>query len=129
MAKIFINGETFDFDRSKKPLSEMLALEKALGIPYGEWETLLAAGSARALAGFCWLVWRRDGRDVAFADIEDGTVEIDLNTFDVEQDPEPGEQEADPTPPGPGSGPSSSGRAAGSSASPASASDPGKSSG
>ena len=119
MAKVTISAdgvtETFEFDRSHKPLSEMIALEKALGITYGQWEGELAEGSARALAGFCWLILRRDGRDVTFADIENGTVAIDLAAFDVEQDPEP--EEADPTPPGARSGPSATGRGSGSSSS------------
>ena len=101
MAKVTIGGEVFEFDRTRKPMAEMMALEKALGVPYGQWEQDLQAGSARALAGFIWLVWRRDGRDVKFEDIESGDVEIDLAGFDVEEDPEP-EEPADPTrPPGP----------------------------
>jgi hypothetical protein len=114
VAKVTINGEVFQFDRARKPMAEMMALEKALGIPYGQWEHDLKAGSARALAGFCWLVWRRDGRDVPFSDIESGAVSIDLNEFDIEED-EPEDAAADPTPRVPGSGPSSTGPASGSS--------------
>ena len=94
MAKVTINGEVFEFDRSRKPMSEALALEKALGISYGQWEEDMQAGSARALAGFMWLVWRRDGRDIDFADIESGKVDIELNEFIVEDD---GDADVDPT--------------------------------
>jgi hypothetical protein len=125
VAKVTVNGEVFEFDRSRKAMAEMITLEKTLGIPYGQWEAELQAGSARALAGFIWLVWHRNGRDVKFADIESGEVEIDVDGFDVEEDPAP--EQADPTPPAPSSGPSSTGRASGSSRSPASASAPGKS--
>lgn len=78
MAKIRINGETFDFDSARKPMSEALAIENALGMRYADWETELAAGSMKAMCGFVWLVWRRDGRDVALGDILSGDVEIDL---------------------------------------------------
>jgi hypothetical protein len=103
VAKVHINGESFAYDRSHKPLSEMMALERALAIPYAQWEADLTAGSARALAAFCWLIWRRDGRDVPFADIESGAVEIDYNSieFELDGDQKP-EAETDPTPDTPG---------------------------
>ena len=95
MAKVTVNGEIFDFDRDRKPLAEMLALEKAMDTTYGQWEEGLQAGSARALAGFVWLVWRRDGRDVKFSDIEDGTVEVNFAEFSLED----GEATLGPTTP------------------------------
>ena len=97
MAKVTVNGEVFGFDLNRKPMSEALAVEEALKCRYADWEADLAAGSARALAGFIWLVWRRDGRDVPLADILAGKVEIDLDTLNIEAD----EGEEDPTPPPP----------------------------
>jgi hypothetical protein len=122
VAKVTINGETYTFDRAHRPLAEAMALEKALDIPYGQWEQDLQEGSARALAGFCWLVWRRAGKNVPFEDIESGEAEIDVAGFEVEEDPDPG-----PTTRETGSGSSGTGRAGTSSRSPASASAPGKS--
>ena len=84
MAKITINGEVFQFDLIRKPMSEALAIETGLKCRYADWEADLQAGSARALAGFIWLVWRRDGRAVEFADIESGAVEVNLAGFEVE---------------------------------------------
>lgn len=89
MAKVRINGEYFQFDFARQPLAEMLELEKALKTTYGQWSADRQAGSARALAGLIWLVWRRNGREVDFAEIESGQVEIDLNDFEVEADEEP----------------------------------------
>lgn len=102
--KVTINDEVFDFDPSHRPMAEALALENALKMPYAQWEEGLATGSARAMCGLVWLVWRREGRDVPIDDILSGKVEVDLNKFDVER---PGDEagEADPT--GPGTGPSS----------------------
>lgn len=97
MAKVTVNGEVFDFDLTRKPMSEALALEAGLKCRYADWETDLQGGSARALAGFVWLVWRRDGRDISLADILSGKVEIDLAGLDIEAD----EGETDPTPPPP----------------------------
>lgn len=102
MAKVRINGEYFQFDFSWQPLAEMLELEKALKTTYGQWNADRQAGSARALAGLIWLIWRRNGREVDFAGIESGDVEIDLNDFEVEDD------EPDPTIPPAGKEASSS---------------------
>lgn len=84
MAKVKIGGEYFEYDFSSQPLAEMLALEKALGTTYGQWSSDRQAGSARALAGLIWLVWRRNGREVDFAGIESGEVPLDLADFDIE---------------------------------------------
>jgi hypothetical protein len=78
MAKIRINGETFNYDQSHHPMSEALAIEQATGMRYVDWETELSAGSMRAMCGFVWLVWRRNGRDVPLDDILSGEIEIDL---------------------------------------------------
>lgn len=77
MAKIRINGETFDWDTDLHPMSEALAIEQATGLRYVDWETELGAGSMKAMCAFVWLVWRRNGRDVPLDDIG-GKVEIDL---------------------------------------------------
>lgn len=98
MAKVTINGEVFGFDPGRKPMSEALAIEEALKIPYVQYEEGLEAGSARSLAGFVWLVWRRNGRDVALADILSGAVEVDLSTLTMEpEEGEPGPTRTTPT--------------------------------
>jgi len=98
--KVTINGEVFDFDPTRKPLAEALAVEKALGMPYARYEEGLRDGSARSVAGFIWLVWRRNGRDVPFADIESGAVNVDLDTLEMDDDdPEGGAPPTGPTPP------------------------------
>ena len=79
--KITLAGETFDFDGSRKPMSEALAVEKAWGRRYAEWEQELEAGSAEAFCVLAWIIWRRDGRTVDLADILDGTVDFDLFEF------------------------------------------------
>lgn len=75
--KIVINGEAFDYDETKRPLSEALAIEKAWGRRYAEWESELFAGSAEATAVFVWTVWRRDGRHVQLEDILSGQADFD----------------------------------------------------
>jgi hypothetical protein len=95
MAKIGINGEFHEFDRNRKMVAEMIALEEATGLSYGEWEAGLDKGSARAYAALAWLVWKRAGRDVKFADIISGAVELNLGTLTIEAD-----EPADPTPAG-----------------------------
>ena len=99
MAKVTINGEVFEFDQTRKPMAEALALEKALGMPYGQWEEAIGQGSARAMCGFIWLVWRRAGRDTELKDLLDGTIDIDLNAIEIAED---GDAPPDPTSTGPG---------------------------
>ena len=76
--KIVLAGETYDYDGSKAPMSEALAIERVYERRYAEWQTDLAAGSAKAMCVLAWLIWRRDGRDVPFDDILDGKADFDL---------------------------------------------------
>ena len=97
MAKVTINDEMFDFDTQKRPMTEALALEEALHCNYVQWEADMQAGSAKALAGYVWMVWRRNGREVPIEDILNGTVEVDVAGLKIEAD----EGETDPTNPNP----------------------------
>ena len=76
--KIVISGETFEWDGTRAPLSEALAIEGVYGRRYVEWQADLEAGAAPAFACLAWAVWRRDGRDVPYEDIISGKVDFDL---------------------------------------------------
>jgi hypothetical protein len=78
VAKIVINGETFDWDGTKAPMSEALWIEHVYKRRYAEWQEDLTAGSAKAMAVLACLVWRRDGRDVSLQDVLDGKTDFDL---------------------------------------------------
>jgi hypothetical protein len=103
--KIVLGGETFEYDGSKAPMSEALAIERVYERRYAEWQSDLAAGSAKAMCVLAWLIWRRDGREVPFEDILDGKADFDLVEM-LESMAESAEAEAappDPTgPPDPG---------------------------
>jgi hypothetical protein len=75
--KIVIGGETFDYDMDSRLLSEAIAIEKAWGRRYAEFQQELGAGSAEGWAVLAWAVWRRNGREVELADILDGKVDFD----------------------------------------------------
>lgn len=115
--KVTIRGETFGFDNERYPLSEAIALEEKLGIPFHQWRTDLTQGSAKAMAGFVWLVLKRNGRDTTLEDIISGEYDLATSEVDIEEEGGP-----DPTPapsPAPGgstsgSSPSDSGSAPGS---------------
>jgi hypothetical protein len=81
IGKLEINGENFEYDFSLTPLAEAVALEHATGMRFAEWEEEMGLGSVKAMAGLIWMVWRRAGRDVSFADMMSGEVEIDLGGF------------------------------------------------
>jgi len=76
--KVILGGESFDYDNTRKPMSEALAIEHVYKRRYAEWEQDLTAGSAKAICVLAWLIWRRDGRDVPFEDILDGKADFDL---------------------------------------------------
>jgi len=100
--KIVLGGETFEYDGSRAPMSEALAIERVYERRYAEWQSDLAAGSAKAMCVLAWLIWRRDGRDVPFEDILDGKADFDLGEM-LESLSEAAEAEkaaaADPTGP------------------------------
>lgn len=75
--KITIGGETFEYDMDSRLLSEALAIEKAWGRRYSEFQHELAVGSAEAWAVLAWAIWRRNGREVELQDILDGKVDFD----------------------------------------------------
>jgi hypothetical protein len=100
VAKIVIDGETFDYDAQKQPMSEALAIEEVYGARYGQWQQDLAAVSAKAYCALAWVIWRREGRDVPFADMLSGKVDFDLGEMLKSVFGEPGAEvaaEADPT--------------------------------
>jgi hypothetical protein len=105
MLKVTIKGEVFTFDGERYPVSEAIELEEKLGMPFGQWRAALGAGSVKALAGFVWLVLRRNGQPVPWQDIVTGAYELSDADVDIEQ--EGGEDPTDP--PSPGDGSSTSG--------------------
>ena len=88
MAKVWINGEAFEYDYSSTPLSEAILVEKEMGYRFAQYVEDRLAGSARATAMFIRTVWLRNGRDVPLADLESGAVPVDLNDVRVEDDAE-----------------------------------------
>lgn len=76
--KIVLGGETFDYDATKAPMSEALAVERVYKRRYAEWQSDLDAGSAEAFCVLAWIIWRRDGRDVPYEDIIEGRADFDL---------------------------------------------------
>ena len=78
MAKVVINGETFDWDGSKAPMSEALWVEDVYKRRYAEWQEDLGSGSAKAMCVLACLIWRRHGRDVSLQDVLDGKADFDL---------------------------------------------------
>jgi hypothetical protein len=97
MLKVTINGEVFPFDAERYPMSEAIGLEEKLGVPFHKWRADLASGSVKALAGFVWLVLRRNGQDVPWEDIVSGAYPLSDSDVNIEQ--EGGEDPTDPPSP------------------------------
>jgi len=101
--KVVINGETFDYDGDKAPMSEALAIEDVYKRRYVEWQADLQAGSAKAMAVLAWIIWRRDGREVPFEDIISGRADFDLGEMiNSILESAKAEQEGEPDPQTPG---------------------------
>jgi hypothetical protein len=115
LLKVTIHGEVFSFDNERYPLSEAIALEEKLGIPFHEWKNDLDRGSAKALAGFVWLVLRRNGKDTTLEDIISGAYDVSERDIGIELEggpdptevpsPGPGSSTSEPSPSDSGSGP------------------------
>jgi len=100
MVKVTIRGEVYSFDNERYPLAEAIELERGTGMPFGVWRTTgLATGSSVALAGFAWLVLKRNGQKVPLEDIMSGRYELDTGDISVEEEGD-GDDAAGPTPPG-----------------------------
>ena len=87
MPKVTVDGQVYDYDPSKMLNTEAIALQKVTGMRMAEWTTALTQGDAYALTGLVWLLWRRNGREVAFDEVEFDIGSIDL-TDDEEPEPE-----------------------------------------
>jgi len=76
--KVLINGTVYEYDGTKAPMSEALAIENVYERRYAEWQTDLQAGSAKAMCVLAWTILRRDGTDLPFEDIISGKFDFDL---------------------------------------------------
>lgn len=126
MVKVTINGEVYPFDSDHYPLAEAIELEEGLGMDFAEWEQKLTRGSAKAIAGYVWLVLRRNDQDVPLADVLSGAYAVDTREITIDADDAAGPT-TPPSAPGTGSGSEASAsstttprRKSGSSASPSS---------
>lgn len=77
--KIILDGITYDYDGTRQPMSEALAIEKLYKKRYVQWQEDLNAGSLEAFCMLAWIIWHRDGRDVPYEDIIEGKVDFDVN--------------------------------------------------
>ena len=91
MAKVTIDGQVFDYDPTRMLNTEAIALQKVTGMRMQEWTTALTEGDAFALTGLVWLLFRREGREMPFDEVE-----FDIGSISLEEDAEP-EADADPT--------------------------------
>lgn len=94
--KVSIDGQVFDYDPNRMLNTEAIALHKVTGMRMTEWSSALAEGDAFALTGLVWLLYRREGREVPFDEVE-----FDMGSIDI-QDDEEAAVEPDPTDEAPG---------------------------
>lgn len=68
--KITIAGESYEYNPDRLLNTEAIALQKVTGMRPPEFGKALEQGDAIALTGLVWLIWRRNGHEVAFDDVE-----------------------------------------------------------
>jgi hypothetical protein len=113
--KVTIDGQVYEYDGTKGPVSEALWIEHVYKRNYGQWQQDLAEGSARAFIMLACLIWRREGHDVstAFQDVIDGKIEFDIDEMartmaESAIAAEKAQDGQDPTTPGESPGPAGS---------------------
>lgn len=79
--KITIEGQVFEYDPNRMLNTEAIALQKVTGMKMADWAKALAEGDVFAVTGLVWLMYRREGRDVRFDEVE-----FDLGTMEIEED-------------------------------------------
>src|SRR5689334_3042570 len=91
--KVTIKGAVYPFSTDRYSMSEAIELEEKLGMSFHHWRNYaLPNGSAKAMAGFAWLVLKRNGQAVPWQDIVTGAYELSTSDVDIEE-----EGGADPT--------------------------------
>jgi len=108
LLKVTIKGAVYPFDNERYPISEAIELEEKLGMSFHAWRAALGNGSVKALAGFVWLVLRRNGQGVPWQDIVTGAYELSDSDVEIEQEggedpteapsPTPGASTSEPSP-------------------------------
>lgn len=91
MARFTIDGETHDVDVKKLGLHEVIAVQRATGYSMEQLVNGLVGKDAVALAAYIWIILRRNGEDVTWAQIESGERYIDIAAIQVEHEPDPTE--------------------------------------
>jgi len=86
MLKVTVKGVVYPFDGERYPVSEAIELEEKLGMSFHAWRAALGNGSVKALAGFVWLVLKRNGQGVPWQDIVTGAYELSDSDVDIEQE-------------------------------------------
>jgi hypothetical protein len=95
VAKVTIDGQVYDYDPTRMLNTEAIGLQKVTGMKMQEWGKALEQGDAYALTGLVWLLYRRNGREVPFDEVE-----FDIGSISIEDDaPAAEEEEPGPTEP------------------------------
>lgn len=76
--QIKINGKLYDHDAERLLVSEALAIEELTGYTVRDWNARLAEEHPLAMKGLAWILMRRAGEDIAFADVD-----FDLGEWEV----------------------------------------------
>lgn len=79
--KITVKGEPFDLDAGSLTNKELMDLERATGMTFGEWQEALGKMSMLAVTGAVWLVLRKSNPKLKFDDVE-----FNFEDFKVEGD-------------------------------------------
>ena len=75
--RVKLGGESYDFDRSSLMFSEVVDIENATGLSFGEWQSELGRYSIRAVAGLLHILRKRAGVPSDFETLDFAADDLD----------------------------------------------------
>lgn len=94
--KVTVDGSTYEFEAGKFYFKELRAIQKVTGLTMNEFFQGLDKGNVEALGALIWIMKKRAGEDVKYADLDFdmGSMEFDLGDEEAEaENTEPGDKE------------------------------------
>lgn len=86
--RIVADGKTYTFDPDKILNTELIDVERAIGMTAPEFEVKLNAGSVMAITALIWIIRKRTERGLVFDDVVFEATNIDMSADEQGKAPE-----------------------------------------
>ena len=78
VVRVKLGGESYDFDRESLMFTEVVEVEDATGLSFGEWQAELGRYSIRAVAGLLHILRKRAGVPSDFQTLNFAAADLDV---------------------------------------------------